>query len=105
MKKNMSVLAGKMENDLDLLQRHVEMLHVVADNGPIGIIKLAEMLKLPQHKVRYSLRLLEQDGLIEATSGGARTTKKVKPFLNELKDTAIKIIKNKDGAALMRGEA
>ena len=86
MKKNMSVLTGKMVNDLDLLQRHVDMLRVVEENEPIGIIKLAEMLKLPQHKVRYSLRLLEQDGLIEATSGGARTTNKVKPFLGELKD-------------------
>jgi predicted transcriptional regulator len=86
MKKQMSTLAGKLVNDLDLLQRHIVMLQLVTENEPIGIIKLAEMLKLPQHKVRYSLRLLESDGLIEATTAGARVTKKVKPFLNELKD-------------------
>ncbi len=86
MKKQTGTLAGKLVNDLDLLQRHIVMLQLVAENEPVGIIKLAEMLKLPQHKVRYSLRLLEQDGLVEATNAGARTTSKLQPFLNELKD-------------------
>jgi len=85
MEKKMNVLVGKLVKDLDLLQRHVDMLQVVEENEPIGIIKLAEMLKLPQHKVRYSLRLLEQDGLVEATNVGAKTTKKVIPFKKELK--------------------
>ena len=74
-----------MTNDLDLLQRHVNMLQVVTEKEPIGIIKLAGILKLPQHKVRYSLRLLEKDGMIEATQNGAATTKKTGKFLNELK--------------------
>jgi predicted transcriptional regulator len=78
------VLAGKTSKDLDLLQRHINMLQIVAENEPIGIIKLAEILELPQHKVRYSLRLLEKDGLIKASSAGARTTKKVGPFLDEM---------------------
>jgi predicted transcriptional regulator len=78
------VLAGKTSKDLDLLQRHINMLQIVAENEPIGIIKLAEMLELPHHKVRYSLRLLEKDGLIKASSAGARTTKKVAPFLEEM---------------------
>jgi predicted transcriptional regulator len=78
------VLAGKTSKDIDLLQRHVNMLQIVAEHEPIGIIKLAEMLKLPQHIVRYSLRLLEKDGLIKASSAGARTTKKVEPFLEEI---------------------
>lgn len=85
MKKEMGVLAGKMAKNLDLLQRHVAMLQAVAENEPIGIIKLAENLKLPQHKVRYSLRLLEQDGLIQATSSGARTSKNVGRFLETMK--------------------
>lgn len=78
------VLAGKTSKDLSLLQRHINMLQIVAENEPIGIIKLAEKLELPQHKVRYSLRLLEKDGLIKASSAGARTTKKVGMFLEEM---------------------
>ena len=60
------------------------MLLVVAEKEPIGIIKLSGILELPEHKVRYSLRLLEKDGMIEATSIGAKTTKKTKKFLREL---------------------
>ncbi len=74
-----------MSDDLKLLQRHVLMLRAVSENEPIGIIKLATQLKLPQHKVRYSLRLLEKDGIIDATQTGARTTNKTQKFLRDLK--------------------
>ena len=84
MDKEMGILAGKLVNDLELLQRHLLMLKLVAENEPIGIIKLSEMLKLPQHKVRYSLRLLEQDGLLEATNAGAKITDRLIPFLQNL---------------------
>lgn len=86
MAKEIGVLAGKTSKDLELLKRHVTMLQFVADNEPIGIIKLAEFMKLPQHKVRYSLRLLEKDGLIKASTAGAKTTKKVEKFLEDLKE-------------------
>jgi len=78
------VLAGKTSKDLELLQRHIRLLQIVVENQPIGIIKLAEMLELPQHKVRYSLRLLEKDGLITASRAGAKATKKVGSFLDEM---------------------
>ena len=97
------VLAGKVSKDLGLLQRHISMLQIVAENEPIGIIKLAEMLKLPQHKVRYSLRLLEKDGLIKASSTGARTTRKVGPFLDEMMENLTTIgeaVKDVQRAAL-----
>jgi predicted transcriptional regulator len=44
------------------------------------------MLKYPQHKVRYSLRILEQEGLIEPSPDGAVTTEKIQDFLDHLKD-------------------
>ena len=86
MEQEMGILAGKLMNDLDLLQRHLTMLKLVAESEPIGIIKLSELLKLPQHKVRYSLRLLEQDGLLEATNAGAKVTDKLIPFLQTLRE-------------------
>lgn len=85
MAKEIGILTGKASRDLKLLKRHIEMLQFVTDNGPIGIIKLAELMELPQHKVRYSLRLLEKDGLIRASTAGARTTRKVEMFLDDLK--------------------
>jgi hypothetical protein len=56
--KGNSVLTSKIESEIELLQRHVQMLKAIMDNEPIGIIRLSELLVYPQHKVRYSLRIL-----------------------------------------------
>lgn len=85
-KTGKSVLTSKIETEIDLLQRHVAMLKAIMDNEPIGIIRLSEMLEYPQHKVRYSLRILEQEGLIEPSPDGAITTEKIQDFLDHLKE-------------------
>jgi predicted transcriptional regulator len=59
----------------------------------MGIIKLSEITKYPQHMVRYSLRILEQDGLIEPSPQGAITTEEVSKTLMLLKTTLDKISK------------
>jgi len=78
------ILTEKVSGELEMLQRHLVILKQVVDNEPIGILKLAEETKIPSHKVRYSLRVLEQEGLIKATSPGAVTTDLTRPFLKEL---------------------
>ncbi len=80
-----SVLASKVESEVKLLQRHVTMLKAIVENQPIGIIRLSEMMNYPQHKVRYSLRILEQEGLIRPSPDGAVTTDKLPSFLVYLK--------------------
>lgn len=80
-----SGLTGKMELELELLQRHVEILKAVKDHEPIGIIRLSEITGHPQHKVRYSLRILEQEGLIEPSAQGAITTSRIAEFIPHLK--------------------
>ena len=79
-----STLTGRLEYEIDLLHRHVEMLNVIINNEPIGIIKLSNLSNFPQHKVRYSLRILEQEGLIQPSPDGAITTKKWKAFIPKL---------------------
>ena len=74
--KERCVLTGVIETELEILKRHIHMLKVLQDNQPMGIIKLSELTKDPQHMVRYSLRILEQDGLIEPSAHGAVTTDK-----------------------------
>lgn len=81
-----STLTGKMELELELLQRHVEILKAVKDHEPIGIIRLAEITGHPQHKVRYSLRILEQEGLIEPSAQGAVTTNTLQQFIPHLRN-------------------
>jgi predicted transcriptional regulator len=81
-----SGLTGKMELELELLQRHVEILKAVKDHEPIGIIRLSEITGHPQHKVRYSLRILEQEGLIEPSAQGAVTTAHINEFIPHLRN-------------------
>ena len=80
-----SALTSKIESEVKLLERHVAMLRAIMENQPIGIIRLSELLNFPQHKVRYSLRILEQEGLIKPSPEGAVTTDKLQEFLDYLK--------------------
>lgn len=90
-KRERCVLTSVIETELDILKRHIQVLKVLRDNQPMGIIKLSEMTGYPQHMVRYSLRILEQDGLIEPSSQGAVTTDKVDNTLPLLKKTLERI--------------
>ena len=95
-RRGRSSLTSKLEDEVSLLQRHVHMLKAIMQNQPIGIIRLSELLKYPQHKVRYSLRILEQEGLIKPSPDGAMTTDKLQGFLDHLKgmlDSTSKTVK------------
>ncbi len=77
------MLFDQVNRELELAQRHLEVLKVVIDRGPIGILKLAEETGMPTHKVRYSLRVLEQGQLIKPSSHGAIAGDAVETFLSE----------------------
>ncbi|AGB04535.1 hypothetical protein AciM339_0651 [Aciduliprofundum sp. MAR08-339] len=76
----------KLETEMELIERHIRVLKAVMENQPVGIIKLSHMLNMPEHKIRYSLRLLEQEGVIEASPSGARVTEKTPQALEEIKN-------------------
>ena len=77
-------LTSVIENELDILKRHIHVLTVLKEHQPMGIIKLSELTGFPQHMVRYSLRILEQEKLIEPSSRGAVVTENFKPTLINL---------------------
>lgn len=60
------------------------MLRATLENQPVGIIRLSEILNLPKHKVRYSLRVLEREGVIIATSEGAVISEKYEEFVESI---------------------
>ena len=66
----------KISSEVDLLERHLAVMRVVANQGPIGIMKLTDELNQSQHRIRYSLRVLEQMQYIQATQAGAVATPK-----------------------------
>ncbi|WP_292518638.1 hypothetical protein [Methanoculleus sp.] len=64
----------KLKSEIELASRHLEVIRAVVEHQPIGIMKLSEVLDLPYHRVRYSLRILEQEGYIRASPAGAVAT-------------------------------
>jgi predicted transcriptional regulator len=92
-KKDRCVLTSVIETELDILKRHVDVLKTLQKQQPMGIIKLSELTGYPQHMVRYSLRILEQDGLIEPSPQGAVTTEEVNKTMDLLKRTLDNISK------------
>ncbi|WP_319538946.1 hypothetical protein [uncultured Methanospirillum sp.] len=81
----------KIKGDIELIGRHLEVLSTVAQHQPIGIIKLSEVLDVPQHRIRYSLRVMEGLGYIRASPTGAITTEKADELFTTL-DTDIEEI-------------
>lgn len=72
-----------LETEVDKLERHLLILSLVLENHPIGISRLAQQTDYAKHEVRYSLRKLEDEDLIEPTSNGAIPTDHAASFLQE----------------------
>jgi predicted transcriptional regulator len=77
------MLLGHIVTELDLTERHLLVLKKVIEEAPIGILKLAEVTGMQNHKVRYSLRVLEQANLIKPSAQGAVPGEAVTKFLEE----------------------
>ncbi len=75
-----------------MLERHLQVLRMVIENEPIGIVKMSNETGYPHHKVRYSLRVLEEENLIEPSSQGAITTERTHEFVEELDGKVDEII-------------
>jgi predicted transcriptional regulator len=79
-------MVDRLENQVEKEQRDVRILRAVIEHGPIGIVRLSEETDLPEHKVRYSLRMLEEDELIEPTPDGAIPVEDVADEVSEINE-------------------
>ena len=77
-------LVDRITSELELLVRNVDILERLSGKPPMGIIRLSEALKLPIHKVRYSLHLLEREGVIQPSADGAVVTDRSREFWDSL---------------------
>ena len=91
-------LVGRILLEMDLLLRNVTILEKLSTTKPMGILKLSDVMKLPNHKVRYSLHLLEREGIIEPSAEGAVPTTKAMEYwdsldasIDQLSDTVKKL--------------
>ena len=79
-------LYDRFEKEVGLFTRHIQILSLIYRKSPIGILRLSRATGLPMHKVRYSLKILESEGLIEAKKVGAVPTKASENFMKELQE-------------------
>lgn len=77
-------MIDRLEEEVDILDRNLEILKLVIEREPIGIVMLSNETGYPHHKVRYSLRLLEEEGLVVPSSQGATTTDDISSFASDL---------------------
>jgi predicted transcriptional regulator len=85
-------MIDRLEKESEMLERHLQVLRMVIGNEPIGIVKMSNETGYPHHKVRYSLRVLEEENLIEPSSQGAITTERTSEFVEELGGKLDKIV-------------
>lgn len=74
-------MLDRLENEIEMLERHLEVLNAVVIGEPIGISKLSDVTGHSKYKVRYSLRILEQEGLIKPSPYGAITSSRISEFV------------------------
>jgi predicted transcriptional regulator len=85
------MLTDGVESELELLERHIIILKVVIQNGPIGIVKMSEETGIPNHRVRYSLRVLEHEGLIIPSTSGAVATDEAREYIMGLESVIMRL--------------
>ncbi len=73
-----------LEREMDLVLRHVTVLQLLGQKGPIGIRRISTETGIPRHQVRYSLRVLERAGVLVPTSRGAKLTDRVGKYVEDL---------------------
>ncbi len=79
--KRVVEMLDRLENEIEMLERHLEVLNAVVIGEPIGISKLSDVTGHSKYKVRYSLRILEQEGLIKPSPYGAITSSRISEFV------------------------
>jgi predicted transcriptional regulator len=77
-------MIDRVRGEVELLGRHMDVLKTVYEHQPIGIMKLAELMDLPYHRIRYSLRVLERMGYIRASPAGAVITPRTEVLYSTL---------------------
>ncbi|WP_336364906.1 hypothetical protein [Halalkalicoccus salilacus] len=89
-------MIDQLEEEVEMMERHLEILLRVIEHEPIGIVKLSNQAGYEHHKVRYSLRVLEEEGLVEPSQQGAMTTERTDEFVSEFDDRLATLVDRLD---------
>lgn len=82
---HINMVLAKMRRELELLKRHLRILRLLEERGPLGIIKLSHITKIPANQVRYSLRVLQESSFLQPTTKGATINQRARKFIENLR--------------------
>ncbi len=89
---HINMVIGKLNREIALVRRHIGILRILEDRGPLGILKLSHITRMNPAHVRYSLRVLQQSSFLEPTAKGAKINRKALSFIKNLKNEKTKLI-------------
>jgi predicted transcriptional regulator len=81
---NMVLVIDNVKNELELAGRHIRIMRLVGEQGPLGILKISKITEIPNQRVRYTLRVLQQSGFLHPTTKGAELNGKGYKFLKDI---------------------
>jgi predicted transcriptional regulator len=79
-------MVQRIESEIETLNQHIQVLQTVSDMGPTGIRGISKETGLKSHHVRFSVRILEQNELIEPSPRGLQATSQTEEFLSNFTD-------------------
>lgn len=85
------LMVQRIEKEIETLDRHIQVLQTVLEMGPVGIGEISRDIGLKSHHVRFSVRILEQEELIEPSQKGLRATSKTEEYLSNFVDEVERI--------------
>lgn len=87
----------RLTDQVEKERRDLRILAAVIAHGPIGIVRLAEETDVPEHKVRYSLRMLENDELVQPTPQGAIPVDNIDERATEINEGLDELLERAEG--------
>jgi len=87
----------RLARQLEKEKRDLLVLAVVMEQHPIGSEQIAVVTDIDEHKTRYSLRMLEDDGLVDPTPDGAVPAAKIDSRVEQINDGLDGLIERVDG--------
>jgi predicted transcriptional regulator len=82
----------RLRDQVEKEHRDLSILETVIEHGPIGIVRISEETGIPEHKVRYSLRMLEDDELVTPTPQGAIPADDIETQVTDINDGIDRLI-------------
>lgn len=90
-------MIARLSRQLEKEKRDLLVLEVVLEQYPIDIEQIAVETDIDEHKTRYSLQMLEDDGMVDPTPEGAVPATEIDRHVEEINEGLDGLVERVDG--------